>query len=468
MKGIHMSKTPCNSWKRYALTSELNSLSTELLKYLSENKTEREIVRSTEVHLKQLNALPVTECDTVSPGDIVYMNWKKRAIAAARIGAQPVSSGVNVIVSHGDAPRIDVKERPLYDKDNLAFFDCHYYGGIKKFQWVNIPLALHGEIYDNHGHISLLNVGEAASDPVFTIPDLAIHIDADMGKRTAKEAVDGENLDALVGSQCESNDITNTEHISINSLKNLLETTWKLDERALTSADLSFVPAGPARELGFDRSLIASYALDDHICVAASWFAFLRILTPPQRTIIHMVMDKEEIGSDGIAGANGAFFETFMLELLRTQNCSTDTLTLRRMLAQTSAISADVTAGCNPIFESSYVRDQQPLCGNGVVIMKGSGGGGKYDASEARGEMAARLIDLLDAAEVPWQVGSFGRIDKAGGGTLAKYIARLGVDIIDVGPALLSMHSPFEIASKADFMALTHCYKTFFTDMGSL
>ena len=179
-------------------------------------------------------------------------------------------------------------------------------------------------------------------------------------------------------------------------------------------------------------------------------------------------MDKEEIGSDGVAGADGAFFETFLLELLRLSRQPVDFLTLRRATARTTAVSADVTAGCNPLYESSYVRDQQPLCGNGVVIMKAAGSGGKYEASEARGEMMSAVIRLMDAVDIPWQVGSFGRIDKAGGGTLAKYIARLGADIIDIGPALLSMHSPLEIASKADFLALKDCYKAFFNGMRSL
>ena len=460
----------CKSWEKYAASTELTSLSAKLIAFLSANKTEREIVRSAAECLKELGAKSVEETENVSPGDIVYMNWKNRAVAAARIGADPLADGVNAIISHGDAPRIDIKERPLYEKDQLAFFDGHYYGGIKKYQWVNIPLALHGEIYDDQGNMKTVFLGEEIGDPIFTIPDLAIHVDSELSKRTAKEAVDGENLDALVGSitSDKSTSADDDEHLNIESLKKLLCTQWQLDEKTLTSADLAFVPAGPARELGFDRSLIGSYALDDHICVAASWFAFLEADRTPQRTIVHMVMDKEEIGSDGVAGADGAFFETFLLELLRLSRQPVDFLTLRRATARTTAVSADVTAGCNPLYESSYVRDQQPLCGNGVVIMKAAGSGGKYEASEARGEMMSAVIRLMDAVDIPWQVGSFGRIDKAGGGTLAKYIARLGADIIDIGPALLSMHSPLEIASKADFLALKDCYKAFFNGMRSL
>ena len=456
------------SWSKYGADPRLNTLSQDLMDFLTENKTEREIVRTTCASLKKAGARSVTDCSGVCAGDIVYMNWKNRAVAVARIGKKSVAEGVNVIISHGDAPRIDIKERPLYEKEDLAFFDCHYYGGIKKYQWVNIPLALHGELYDGSGNTQFLALGEKKEDPVFTIPDLAIHVDSEMSKRTAKEAVDGENLDTLVGSETSPQNDEAHEHISIESLKKLLSRQWGLDEKKLVSADLTFVPAGPARELGFDRSLIGSYALDDHICAAASWFAFLQSEKIPERTVIHMVMDKEEIGSDGVAGADGALFELFMLELLRAENEPVDALTLRRSIAGTLAVSADVTAGCNPLYESSYVRDQQPLCGNGVVIMKSSGSGGKYEASEARGEMMSAVVNVLDAQSVPWQVGSFGRIDKAGGGTLAKYIARLGADIIDIGPALLSMHSPFEIASKADFVALTDCYTAFFNNMKAL
>ncbi len=454
------------SWEIYGNSPELEPLSSGLLKYLGRNKTEREIVRNTIAALKATGAKEISERVGVSPGDVVYLNWKNRAVAAARVGRKSVVTGLNAVISHGDAPRIDVKERPLYDSGNLAFFDCQYYGGIKKYQWVNVPLALHGEIHDGKGGGKEITVGERDDDPIFTIPDLAIHIDSDMAKRTAKEAVEGENLDVLVGTAASPPDDSSVcEHININSLKKLIQTRWNFDEKTLSSADLTFVPAGPARELGFDRSLIASYALDDHICTAASWFAFLQMNPVPDRTAAFMVMDREEIGSDGIGGADGAFFETFLLELLRAEDEPTDALTMRRAAAASTAISADVTAGLNPLYESSYVRDQQPICGDGVVIMKSSGSGGKYDASEARGEMMSALIEILDASRVPWQVGSFGRVDKAGGGTLAKFIARRGADVIDVGPALLSMHSPLEIASKADFVALKDCFRAFYNDM---
>ena len=431
-----MPEKRCKSWDKYAASSELAPLTVKLVAFLSTNKTEREIVRSIEAQLRTLGAKSVEEIENASAGEIVYLNWKNRAIAVARLGTQSLKDGVNAIISHGDAPRIDIKERPLYEKDQLAFFDGHYYGGIKKYQWVNIPLALHGEVHNEKGHTTAIVVGEKSDEPQFTIPDLAIHVDSEMGKRTAKEAVEGENLDALVGSANSERNSEDNEHLNIESLKKLLNSQWGLEETSLA--------------------------------VAASWFAFMEADKSPKRTIVHMVMDKEEIGSDGVAGADGALFETFLLELLRLQNLPTDPLTLRRAIARTTAISADVTAGRNPLYEASYVRDQQPLCGNGVVIMKSSGSGGKYEASEARGEMMSAVIALLNTADVPWQVGSFGRIDKAGGGTLAKYIARLGADIIDIGPALLSMHSPLEIASKADFLALKECYRVFFNGMNSV
>ena len=458
-----MKKNLCSSWERYGSGEELNKLSSMLIDFLSENKTEREVVRSTVAHLKSIGGRPVDECATAKPGDIVYLNWKNRAIAAARIGKKSAVSGVNAIISHGDAPRIDVKERPSYEKGNLAFWDSHYYGGIKKYQWVNVRMALHGEMHDGNGNIKPIVLGEGEDDPIFTIPDLAIHVDHEMSKRKANEAVEGENLDVLTGSSIKDGEDENS-----SAMKKLLSEQWGLDEKTFASSDLTLVPAGRAREVGFDRSLIGSYALDDHICVAASWFAFLEMESVPERTAVHMVMDKEEIGSDGVSGADGALFETFILELLRLEGTPCDALTLRHAIANTVGVSADVTAGNNPLYESRYVRDQQPLLGNGPVIIKATGSGGKYNASEARGEMMAKVIKILDEEGIPWQVGSFGKIDNAGGGTLGKYIARLGADIIDIGPGLISMHSPLEIGSKADFVALEKCYKAFFLKMESV
>ena len=463
-----MQASTTKSWDRYGESSEVETLCNKLKQFLTENKTEREIVRTSVKHLQSSGIRSIEKCTAAQPGDIVYLNWKNRAFAAAKIGRTPVIKGINAIISHGDAPRIDVKERPLYEKDNLAMLDCHYYGGIKKYNWVNVPMALHGELHDGRGGITPIVIGEKNGDPCFTIPDLEIHIDSALSKRSAKEAVDGENLDILSGSVTQTQLSDKTVEDPLADLKKLIMKQWGLNETSMASADLAFVPAGAARDLGFDRTLVGSYALDDHICAAASWFAFLSCTDIPERTIVHMVMDKEEIGSDGVSGADGALFETFLLELLRIENVSCDVLSLRRSAAASLVISADVTSGRNPLYESSYVRDQQPLCGNGVVIVKSSGAGGKYDASEARGEMMSAVIALLDAENIPWQVGSFGKIDKAGGGTLGKYIARLGADVIDIGPALLSMHTPFEIASKADFTALVHCYKAFCTGMSTL
>ncbi len=461
-----MKKNTYRSWEKYGTSPELESLSQTLMDFITKNKTEREIVRHTEAQLREMGARPIQECAAASAGDLVYMNWKNRAIAAAKIGKTHALRGINAIISHGDAPRIDVKERPLYESGNLALFDCHYYGGIKKYQWTNVPLALHGEIHDGHGRITPIVIGEAPEDPQFTVPDLEIHVDRGMDKRMAKDAVEGENLDIIAGSLPSRGD--GEDWSIITPLKALIKEKWGFDDITLASADLALVPAGPAREMGFDRSMIGAYALDDRICAAASWSAFLEIDGVPERTAVHMVMDKEEIGSDGVAGADGALFETFMLELLRLENSPRDALTLRNAIASTVAVSADVTSGRNPLYDSSYERDQQALCGNGVVIVKYSGSGGKYDASEARGEMMAAVIGLMESEDVPWQVGSFGKVDQAGGGTLAKYIARRGADIIDIGPALLSMHSPLELASKADFMALQRCYRAFFTKMQAL
>ncbi len=463
-----MKKSTFSSWERYKGTAELDRSAATVMDMVGRCKTERELVRELEQRLKALGARPVESCQEALPGQLVYLNWKGRALAAAKIGRQPAAQGINIIASHGDAPRVDLKARPLYESANLGLLDCHYYGGIKKYQWTNVPLALHGEVYDGHGAIVPLVVGEDLADPLLIIPDLEPHLDRDLSKRTAADTVSGEDLDAIAGS-CPSPSEGDSEKLDIlTPLKKILEEKYGLSEVALASADLALVPAGPAREVGLDRSMIGAYGLDDRICSALSWQAFLDLQETPERTALFMLFDKEEIGSDGICGADGALLENFFAELLRAQGASDSAGALYAAMGSSVAISADVTSGRNPLYESCYVRDQQALVGNGVVVVKYSGSGGKYCASEARGESMAALIAILEENRVPWQVGSFGIVDKAGGGTLAKFLARRGIDVVDLGPALISMHSPLELASKADAAALWDSFRLFWLHMAGL
>ncbi|NCC95458.1 MAG: aminopeptidase 1 [Synergistales bacterium] len=449
------------SWRRYS-PSDMDSTKDFLMDMVTSCKTERECVRWLKSDLSTRGAKPVQEMDDLKPGDTVFMDWKGRAILAAKIGRLGLESGVTVIASHLDSPRIDVKGRPLYEEGGLALLDCHYYGGLKKYQWTNVPLALHGEIHRSDGTCLSVVLGEREDEPILMIPDLEPHLDRDMEKRKASETIEGEDLDALVGNRpLGEEDLPIKEAIS-----SLLREKWGLDEKGFLSADLSLVPSGPARLAGLDGSMIAAYGLDDRVCAAMSYKAFYD-MEIPEKTAVFMAVDREEIGSESIGGAQGAFMDLFMLELLRASSLGTDVLSLRRLYSNSAAVSADVTSGLNPLYSKNYVRDQQPQMGNGVAVVKFSGRGGKYDGNEARGEFVASIIASLEKKSVPWQTGSFGRVDKAGGGTIAKYLARTGMDTVDMGPPLLSMHSPMELISVADVTSLYHAYMAIWEDLSS-
>ncbi|MCF4113517.1 MULTISPECIES: aminopeptidase 1 [Dethiosulfovibrio] len=454
-------KDRTKSWTRYGKVDMTESLRF-LMDTVTAYKTEREWVRWLQSDLERKGSKEVIETSSLEPGDTVHMNWKGRALLAAKVGRKGLSSGVTVIASHIDSPRVDVKSRPLYEEGNLALLDCHYYGGLKKYQWTNVPLALHGEIHRGDGTSERIVIGEDSSEPVLMIPDLEPHVDRDMAKRKASETVVGEDLDAIVGHRpIEDDEIENPIKESILSL---LKDRFAMDEQDFLSADLALVPAGPARLAGLDESMVSSYGLDDRICTSMSYKAFCDMETP-DKTAIFVAVDREEIGSESIGGIQGTFLDLFLLELLRSAENRSDILSLRRLYSESCAISADVTSGMNPLYKKNYVRDQQALIGNGVGVVKFTGSGGKYDGNEARGEFVAAVVACLDRAEVPWQTGGFGTVDKAGGGTIAKYLARTGMDTLDMGPALLSMHAPMEIASVADVEALYRSYIALWTDL---
>lgn len=459
MTDIPREKNRSGSWNSYS-QSEMDTTKSFLMDMVTSCKTERECVRWLKSDLFTRGAIPIQEKDSLSPGDVVFLDWKGRAILAAKIGKRGLKLGVTVIASHVDSPRIDVKGRPLYEEGGLALLDCHYYGGLKKYQWTNVPLALHGEIHRPDGTCLPIVMGERDDEPIFMIPDLEPHVDRDMEKRKASETIDGEDLDALVG-----NRPNGAKELPVKeAISSLLREKWDLDEKGFLSADLSLVPSGPARLAGLDGSMIAAYGLDDRVCTSMSYKAFCD-MEVPDRTAVFMAVDREEIGSESIGGAQGAFMDLFMLELLRASGRNTDVLSLRKLYGDSAAVSADVTSGMNPLYSKNYVRDQQPQIGNGVAVVKFSGRGGKYDGNEARGEFVASIIASLEKKSVPWQTGSFGRVDKAGGGTIAKYLARTGMDTIDMGPPLLSMHSPMEIISIADVTSLYYAYMAIWEDL---
>lgn len=452
-------KQTFNSWVRYGQDPALDTFINELSGSLSRCKTERETIRELEEDLSR-RGTPLEEVHDPVPGDIVYSGWKGRALIAARIGQDPCSEGIRIIGSHADSPRIDVKAQPLYEDSNLALWDCHYYGGIKKYQWTNRPLALHGEIHLSDGRALTVSDGESTDDPVFMIPDLAPHLDREIDKRKASETILGENLDAIVASRPHAEGQDGDQQTVIAAVRKYLQERWGIGERELASADLSFVPTGPARDMGFDRSLLAAYGLDDRVCVFTSYLAF-RDLPIPSRTALFLAVDREEIGSEGVAGAQSEFLDLFIQELLARTGEACHSLDLRRCLARSCALSADVTEAANPLYKEAFDPRQLPLAGNGIALMKGTGVRGKYGGSEARGEFFAQVIRAFEANRVPWQVGSLGKVDRGGGGTIAMFLARRGLDVLDAGPCVLSLHSPVEAISKVDALCASEAYRAF-------
>jgi aspartyl aminopeptidase len=443
------------AWRRYGEDPRTEEYAAGLIRFLSECKTETEAVAEGVRRFEEARFVDLASVGpgTLRPGMGVYMNFKDRALAAARIGTAPIREGVRIVAAHADSPRIDWKPRPLYEDWGLAFADTHYYGGIKKYQWTNVPLALHGAVFVPDGVRRPVRLGEEAGDPVLLVPDLAPHLDRDLDKRKASETILAENLDVLLASR--PMEEKGPKQTVLNWLKEVLG----VEERDLASAELSLVPAGSAREAGLDRSLVASYGIDDRACVFAAFEALLKIPSP-RRTALVLALDREEIGSEGVGGAQGALLDLFLLGILRGLGEAADETGLRFLSAASEAISADVCEAGNPLYREAFDA-RPPLSGGGICLMKFTGSRGKYDASEARGEFVARLLGGLDRENVPWQVGNFGKVDRGGGGTIAKYLARTGMDVADLGPAVLSLHAPVELIGKADAFAASEAYRVF-------
>ncbi|WP_352425945.1 aminopeptidase 1 [Aminomonas paucivorans] len=441
------------AWERYGEDPRREAAVEGLMDFVTRCKTERETVRHLEGRLREEGFGPLE-----APGPKgVFLNWKDRALAAYRSGRKPLGAGVRLVAAHADSPRIDLKPRPLYEDGGLLMGDGHYYGGLKKYQWVNLPLALHGEVHRTDGTTVRLALGEDPSDPVLLVPDLAPHLDREQENRKASETVTGENLDALLGHRPRTGEEKDPVKAAVLAL---LEERYGFGEEDLTSSDLALVPAGPARRVGVDGALVGAYGLDDRVCVFCGFEAFLEARDLP-RGAVFLALDREEIGSEGVGGAQGALLELFLGELLGREGCGS-VLDLRRCLAASEALSADVTEGGNPLYKESFDPRQTPRPGDGPAMMKVTGQRGKYDASEARGEFVARVRRALEGENVPWQTGSLGRVDKGGGGTVAKYLSRSGMDVLDLGPALLSMHAPYELVSTADVLASREAYRAFY------
>lgn len=424
--------------------------------FLDRAKTEREAASEIERAAQAQGFVDLTQN---SPGPRTYYNYKGKTMVLTVQGRRPLTAGLRLVASHLDSPRLDLKHYPLYEDTDLTFLKTHYYGGIKKYQWLARPLALHGVIIKADGRRVELKVGEDPADPVFTVCDLLPHLarKAQMDKKVT-EAFEGEKLNVLVGS-LPLGDAETKERYKLSLLK-LLEARYDIVEEDLVSAELEVVPAGPARDLGWDRSLVGGYGQDDRSCAYAALEAILET-REPEHTCLALFYDKEEVGSDGNTSAKSCLLEEIVETLLERQGESPQTR--RRVLMASRAISADVTGALDPDYPEVHEKRNAARLGYGVNLCKFGGHGGKYHTSDAHAEYMAWLRQVFNQAGVIWQAAHLGKVDEGGGGTIAKYLAVHGLEIVDCGTPLLSMHSPFEVASKADLYMTFKAYQAFFT-----
>jgi aspartyl aminopeptidase len=396
------------------------------------------------------------------PGDRVYKSCSGKTLMAVILGKKPLEAGMHIVGAHTDAPRIDIKPNPLYESGAMALLDTHYYGGIKKYQWVTIPLALHGVFIKPDGRKITVIIGEAAEDPVFCINDLLPHLSADQNKKTLSEGIEGENLDAIIGSAPVSGTGLK-EKIKLNFLR-LLNEKYGVTEEDFLSAELELVPAGKPREAGLDRSMILGYGQDDRVCAYAGLKALIDLKETPQYSSCVLLCDKEEIGSVGATGMASNFFENTSAELLNLTSEGYSELTLKRALSNSWMLSADVNGLFDPLYASVSEKKNTSLLNHGVCVSKYSGSRGKNGSSDANAEFVAEIRRIFDKAGVIWQTGELGKVDQGGSGTIAWLMARYGMQVVDCGVGLLSMHAPMELAGKLDVYMAYKAYLAFLKD----
>ncbi len=427
--------------------------------FLSTTKTERETVNFIRRTCEKKGFVPVSRIS--SDNKKILWTYKNKLAALAILGKKTISQGVRIIASHIDSPRLDLKQNPLYEELDMAYLKTHYYGGIKKFHWVARPLAIHGTVLRDNGESVRIVIGEDGADPVLTINDLLPHLAAKVqADKKLKEAIPAEKLNVLVGGIHLPGPDEAKEAVKLRILA-LLNERFGIKEEDLISAELEIVPAGPAREVGFDKAFVGRYGQDDRICAYASLQAIIS-LQEVEDTVIALFLDKEEIGSDGNTGAKSRFLELILYDLFRCQGIVPEADSLVRALMGSRAISADVTAGIDPDYQEVHEKRNDARIGYGICLTKYTGARGKYSANDAHAEYVNWIRRIWNGFGVMWQAGELGKVDEGGGGTVAKYMARHGMDTIDAGPPLLSMHSPFEICHKVDLFMSYKAYQAFY------
>ena len=458
-----------NAWLSYGESDEkeMEKLAKDYRAFLDAGKTERECVTEL-VREAEANGYVSLEAkqaagEKIQPGDKVYAVGMKKIMALFHVGQEPLEKGMNILGAHIDSPRLDVKQNPLYEDTDLAYLDTHYYGGVKKYQWVALPLAIHGVIAKKDGSVVNVTIGEDENDPVVYITDLLIHRAGKQLQKKAAEVIEGENLDILIGSRplSESTDEKKKEAVKSNVLR-ILKEKYDVEEEDFLSAELEIVPAGKARDCGLDRSMVAAYGQDDRVCAYTSFVAMME-MDAPKRTSCCLLTDKEEIGSVGATGMQSRFFENTVAELLDGMGCYSD-LALRRTLRNSSMLSSDVSAGYDPAYAECFEKKNAAYLGRGIVLNKFTGARGKSGSNDANAEYVAEVRRIFDDHQVAFQTAELGKVDVGGGGTIAYIAALYGMNVIDSGVAVLSMHAPWEVTSKADIYEAKKAYKAFLLD----
>ena len=432
------------------MKNEIEKYSRDYMRFLAAAKTERRAYSEAVRLLEAKGFRRLEDMKALKPGDRVYRGYHGKTLFAAVIGKEPVTSGIRVVGGHTDAPRLDLKPKPLYEKGGVAYFDTHIYGGIKKYQWLVLPLALYGTVVKKDGKKVDVALGDAADDPVFMISDVLPHFGKEQLEKKAKDLVAAEDMDVVAG---------------LGSVDKILKKKYGVEKDDLLSAELEIVPAGAPREVGLDRALIAAYGHDDRVCAYAGLHALMdlgRQASRLSKTCAVVLCDKEEIGSVGASGMESSFFENTVAELIDRQAKSARDIDVRRALERSQMLSADVCAASDPHFPDADSIGNEAKLGKGPCAIKYTGAATKSGASDARAEFVAEIRRTMDDAKVGWQMGELGRAEKGGGGTISKFMARFGMDVLDFGTPLLNMHAPWELASKHDCYHTMKAYRAFF------
>ena len=451
-----------NMWKEYTeiQQKELEELSVRYKECLDIGKTERECVKLGKKMADAWGYKNLEDCisegTTLKAGDKVYADCMGKAFVMFQLGKKPLEEGMNILGAHIDSPRLDLKQNPLYEKGGFAYLDTHYYGGIKKYQWVTLPLAIHGVVAKTNGDVMTVNIGEDKNDPVFCVTDLLIHLSQEQLKKRADSVIEGEQLDILFASR----PLEGKEKEAVKeAVLALLEKKYDMKEEDFLSAELEIVPAGKARNCGIDESMIMAYGQDDRVCAYTSLVAMLEA-DDPEKTTCCLLTDKEEIGSVGATGMQSHFFENTVAEIMNAMGGFSE-ISLRRCLASSRMLSSDVSAGFDPTFESAFDKKNAAIFGEGMVFNKFTGSRGKSGSNDANAEYMAAIRKIMDDAEITYQTAELGKVDVGGGGTIAYILSLYGMEVIDCGVAVLNMHAPWEVTSKADIYETKKGYVAF-------